>query len=164
MSPKKAACPLCSKEYASRKGLKKHLVGVHHSRYDIGTNIVHEIQGEELQEALRVLRNMKSHKKTSTPTCPVREDSPGLRSSLHSPPHPGQCEPSAAALGERGPVTCVVPAPETFYSTSEPPALPDFAPVPVANLSIAQCDLPENSIHTDDINPSVLNLSSSRPA
>ena len=57
-------CPMCPKDYADQKGFKKHLIGVHQLKFDVASNSIRKLEGEELNEAIRTLRHMQSHRET----------------------------------------------------------------------------------------------------
>ena len=53
MSSQKVLCSISQKGYASRRGVKRHLLSVHQSRYNFRSNSTRVLEGEELKEAVK---------------------------------------------------------------------------------------------------------------
>jgi hypothetical protein len=44
-------CPLCSKQYSDRRGLKKHMIMVHHAKFQQNSRVFDFLEGVEFAEA-----------------------------------------------------------------------------------------------------------------
>ena len=146
MDAPRIKCPTCEKDYANRKSLKKHLLGVHEEKFNYRLNTTRKLQGTELVEAVKILRNKQRSKRYRTK--PIVK------------PSKQRCMSRARSRPRRS-----IKAPETLQRDSTnvilPPVLPFF---PSVNLSDAQLPdvLDELSVNTDDIDPAILDLSLSR--
>ena len=138
----RVTCPMCTKDYADRKGLKKHLIGVHQSKFDVGTNSIRKLEGEELNNAIRTLRRMQSHRKI--------------------PVHRGLSPPASNEHSSRN---HLVQALDVVRPECDPQGIPLLEPAVPLNLSTAQCEFPDTlSVHTEDLDPAILDLSFEREA
>ena len=71
----------------------------------------------------------------------------------------------AAVVGPPGSVSHLAPAVDHISRDTQSPPMPILIPEPIINLSSAQWELPETiSVNTEDIDPSVFDISSSHAA
>ena len=131
MSSSRVNCSECGKDYANRKSLKKHLVGVHKAKFNYRSDTIRVLQGTELQTAEKALRRRQQNKKNKKnkkasvsddkKILPVRTRPPPRRSPRHSTHVPSPACSSASGAMNR---VKVIPAPFRWDTVS--PVMPDI--------------------------------------